>query len=135
MNFQIIKRYDNYVEAHIDKGLLEENDIECWLKDENTVTLDPLLTNAIGGIKLMVNTAQIVAAIEILNSLKEEQKAKVVCAKCSSHNIELVSTPRKASNWLSAILGFFVTNYAMPVDKVNHCFDCGYEFPYEYKDE
>jgi predicted RNA-binding Zn-ribbon protein involved in translation (DUF1610 family) len=135
MDFSIIKRYDNYVEAHIDKGVLEENDIECWLKDENTVTLDPLLTNAIGGIKLMVNTAQIETAREILNKLKEEQKAKIVCGKCGSHNIELVSTPRKASNWLSTILGFLVTSYAMPVDKVNHCFDCGYEFSYEYKDE
>ncbi|MEN9548411.1 MAG: hypothetical protein RIR12_1002 [Bacteroidota bacterium] len=132
MHFSIIKRYDNYVEAHISKGVLEENDIECWLKDENTVTLDPLLTNAIGGIKLMVNTDKVEAAKEILNKLRAEQKEKVVCGKCGSHNIELVSTPRKPVNWLMA---FFVSTPNAGFEKVNHCFDCGNEFPYEYTDE
>ncbi len=39
------------VKAEMNK---EEEGINCWLKDENTVTIDPILTNAIGGIKLMV---------------------------------------------------------------------------------
>jgi Putative prokaryotic signal transducing protein len=67
MDFLLIKRYDNYVEAHIDKGVLEENNIECWLMDENTVTINPFLSNAIGGIKLMVAKVQAERAMQILN--------------------------------------------------------------------
>ncbi len=129
MEFVVLQAYPNYVEAHIAMGYLEEEGIDGWLKDENTVTIDPILTNAVGGIKLMVAAGQAEKAWELLQNLKKEQQAKLVCPKCGSHNIELVSTPRKASNWFSAIIAFFMTSFAMPVEKVQHCFDCGHEFP------
>ncbi len=71
MNFVLLRSYDNYVPAHIAMGRLEAASINCWLKDENTVTIDPLLSNAIGGIKLMVAETQAERALEILNSLNE----------------------------------------------------------------
>ena len=110
-------------------GRLEEDNIQCWLKDEYTVTIDPILTNAIGGIKLMVASLQAERAISILRKLENEHKALHPCPECNSLNIELVSTPRKAANWVSAIFGFLFTSYAIPVEKVMHCFDCGHEFP------
>lgn len=132
MEWQPVNIYINYVEAHIAKGVLEENEIDCWLKDENTVTIDPLLTNAVGGIKLMVPADKKETAWRILDALRQEQKKKIVCPKCGSHNIELVSTPKKAVNWFMAL---FVSTPDSGFDKVKHCFDCGNEFPYEYKDE
>ena len=129
MDFVILNSYNNYIEAHIAKGVLEEEGLGCWLKDENTVTIDPILTNAVGGIKIMVAKADAEKAWEILSQLKKEQKLAVVCPNCGSHNIELVSTPRKPINWLSAISTFFVGDYALTVEKVNHCFDCKHEFP------
>ncbi len=135
MEWLPVNVYINYIDAHIAKGVLEEQGIDTWLKDENTVTIDPMLTNAVGGIKLMVQKEELQKAWEILDKLKQEQKAKVKCPKCSSHNIEYVSTPRKASNWVTALFGFFAGNQGIAIDKVNHCFDCGNEFPYEYRDE
>lgn len=123
--------YDNYVSAHIAKGRLEEDGIPCWLKDENTVTIDPILTNAVGGIKLMVGRADAEKAAGILRVIANEEKAEHPCPRCNSLNIELVSTPRKASNWLSALMGLFLTSYAPKVDMVYHCFDCGHEYPWE----
>lgn len=131
MAFVVLNSYPNYVDAHIAKGVLEEQGIPCWLKDENTVTIDPILTNAVGGIKLMVSRENAQKAWEILESLRKEQKEKVTCPKCGSHNIEIVSTPRKAMTWISSITTFFLGDYAIAIDKVNHCFDCGYEFPFE----
>ncbi|MFN8291903.1 MAG: DUF2007 domain-containing protein [Chitinophagaceae bacterium] len=129
MDFVVLNAYQNYVDAHIAMGVLEQEGIECWLKDENTVTIDPILTNAVGGIKIMVKREDGQRAWDILENLRKEQKAAVICPQCGSHNTEFVSTPRKASNWASAIIGFFITSYAMPAEKVNHCFDCGHEFP------
>lgn len=128
MDFIIISSYNNYIDAHIARGVLEEAGINCWLKDEHTVTIDPILTNAIGGIKIMVPKQQAERAVEILTNLKKEQQAAIRCPKCGSHNIELVSTPRKAINWISALTTFFLGDFAMTVDKVNHCFDCKHEF-------
>lgn len=129
MEFLPVSTYDNYVSAHIALGRLEEDGIKCWLKDENTVTIDPILTNAVGGIKLMVAATQLERAAGILRAIDNESKSMNPCPQCGSLNIELVTTPRKASNWLSVLAGLFVTNYALPIDKVYHCFNCGHEFP------
>jgi DNA-directed RNA polymerase subunit RPC12/RpoP len=109
-------------------GRLEEEGINCWLKDENTVTIDPILTNAIGGIKLMVHQSQAERAFELLKQFRIEQQAVLKCPRCGSANVEFVTTPRKASNWLGVIFGFLFTNYALSADKVYHCFDCSFEF-------
>jgi len=128
MEFISIRSFDNYVSAHIAAGRLEEDGIRCWLKDENTVTIDPILTNAVGGIKLMVPASQAERATNILRVLESEHKKLTPCPKCSSLNIDLVTSPRKGSNWASVLIGFFVTGFAMPVEKVYHCFDCGHEY-------
>lgn len=129
MDFTSIRSFDNYVSAHIAMGRLEEDGIKCWLKDENTVTIDPILTNAVGGIKLMVAASQAERALDILKTTERENKATHPCPVCGSLNIEFVTTPRKVSNWASVLLGFFFINYGMPVDKVYHCFNCGHEYP------
>ena len=131
MDFVLLNVYDNYVSAHIAMGRLQEDGINCWLKDENTVTIDPILTNAVGGIKLMVPSVQAERAVDILRMLDQKNKALNPCPNCASHNVELVTTPRKASNWASAFIGLFFTSYAMSVEKVNHCFDCAFEYPVE----
>ena len=135
MEFVLLNSYSNYIEAHIAKGVLEEEGITCWLKDEHTVTIDPILTNAVGGIKVMVDRQQAAKALDVLARLKKEQQQAVTCPKCGSHNTELVSTPRKPINWLSAITTFFLGDYAMAIDKVNHCFDCKHEFPQEKSED
>ena len=129
MDFIVLNSYNNYIDAHIARGVLEEEGIHCWLKDENTVTIDPILTNAVGGIKIMVANRDARRARDILSQLRKEQKMALVCPNCGSNNIELVSTPRKAINWISAISTFFLGDYAIIIEKVNHCFDCNHEFP------
>jgi DNA-directed RNA polymerase subunit RPC12/RpoP len=128
MNFIPIQSYNNYVDAHIIMGRLESEGIRCWLKDENTVTLDPILTNAIGGIKLMVPEIQVERAFELLRQFRNEIQAVLKCPRCGSANVEFVTTPRKISNWLGVIVGLFFTSFALSADKVYHCFDCGQEF-------
>jgi hypothetical protein len=63
-----IASFDNYISAHIAMGRLEEQSIRCYLENEHTVTIDPFLSNAIGGIKLMVVEAQMERAIQILTN-------------------------------------------------------------------
>lgn len=135
MEFIPVFTYNDYVSAHIAMGRLKEDGIDCWLKDENTVTMNAAWTQAVGGIKLMVVEDQVAKAVDILKEIDRQHKATIACPKCGSHNIELVSTPRKASNWIMAIFGFLFTNYAMTVDMVNHCFNCGHEFPETKGDE
>ena len=66
MSFIAICTYDNYIPAHIAMGRLQSEYINCYLQDEYSVTIDPFLSNAIGGIKLMVAEAQAERALSIL---------------------------------------------------------------------
>jgi hypothetical protein len=65
--FVRVAAFDDYISAHIAMGRLKDEYINCYLQDENTVTIDPLLSNAIGGIKLMVAASQAERALQILN--------------------------------------------------------------------
>ena len=67
MKFIPIRSYDNYVPAHIAMGRLKDAFINCYLENENSVTIDPFLSNAIGGIRLMVAEPQEKRAIELLD--------------------------------------------------------------------
>jgi len=67
MDFILLNSFDNYIEAHITMGRLEQENIRCHLQDEYSVTIDPFLSNAIGGIKLMVAKGQVERALQILN--------------------------------------------------------------------
>lgn len=67
MEFVYICSFDNYVSTHIAMGRLRDEYINCYLKDEYTVTIDPLLANAVGGIKLMVAAAQLERARDLLS--------------------------------------------------------------------
>ena len=130
MKYVTIWSFDNYVPAHIALGRLQEEGVQGWLKDENTVTLDPILSNAVGGIKLMVPAQDAKRSWELLKQLERSHKATTPCPNCNSINIELVSTPRKASNWITALFAFSFASYAVGPDQVFHCFDCGHEYPF-----
>jgi DNA-directed RNA polymerase subunit RPC12/RpoP len=129
MNFIPINSYSNYIDANIILGRLQNDGLNCWLMDENTVTINPVWTNAIGGIKLMVAQEDAKNAMELLNKYKTDIKQKIVCPVCGSHNIELISTNRKPGNWISVFVGFLFMNFAPPIEKAYHCFDCKHEFP------
>ncbi|MFN5134185.1 MAG: putative signal transducing protein [Chitinophagaceae bacterium] len=128
MSYVHLTTFTNYMDAHLCQMHLQEDGINCWLKDENTVTIDPILTNAIGGIKLMVHESQAERAIDLLRIMKNKEHKAMACPKCNSLNVEYIVTNRKASNWLSAITTFLLGDFAMAPHQVYHCFDCGHEF-------
>lgn len=127
MTFVHIDTFINYIDANIILGRLDEEGIRGWLRDENTATINPVWAAAIGGIKLMVPEQQAERALQLLQQFREEKKENIKCVKCGSSNVELVSSPRKARNWLGAFAGFLFGDYAIAPDKVYHCFDCGHE--------
>lgn len=67
MDFITIRTFQNYFSAHIFLTRMKSSGIDCFLKDEFTVTVDPILSNAVGGIKLVVRKEDEEAANELLN--------------------------------------------------------------------
>jgi Putative prokaryotic signal transducing protein len=63
-----IARYRDIGEAMFAKSLLEDAGIECFLADENTVRMNWLYANAIGGMRLQVRASDADDAQAILSS-------------------------------------------------------------------
>ena len=71
MNYVHLRSFDNYVQANIQLGMLQAMGINCHLIDEYTITIDPLLSNAIGGMKLMVFETQAHRALKLLEEAEK----------------------------------------------------------------
>jgi len=76
MKFLEVKSYDNYIEAHLMMGRLRNEFISCHLMNENSVTIDPFLSNAVGGIKIMVAEPQFERALEIVKDVEAHGSAE-----------------------------------------------------------
>jgi predicted RNA-binding Zn-ribbon protein involved in translation (DUF1610 family) len=85
----------------------------------------------------MVAEDDISAATEILNALKEIKRKSFACPRCGSHNIEYITSNRKAANLVTSLLTWMLGNYAIGLEQVWHCFDCNEEFkePVELNNE
>jgi len=94
-NLVTLRNFRDLPEALLAKGSLESAGIECSLADDNMVRLDWFYSNAIGGIKLMVDQADVEAAEQVLTSpIPENFEAEgsgayeqPKCPKCGSLDV------------------------------------------------
>lgn len=124
MNFVQIRSYDNYVPAHIDMGLLKEEGIESWLKDEHSVTINPVLTNAVGGIKLMVAEERAEEAIRILIREQKAYSKTLSCPRCGSNDFITIRVHSEPSFWLERLMVFLFGKGVMGKEDTYYCLDC-----------
>lgn len=89
MNFRQIASFDNFILANMTLGLLHENGINCHLKDEHIVTVDPLLNPAVGGIKLFVAEEDYHAAEDLIKTAEEEYVKGIACPRCKAHALTI----------------------------------------------
>ena len=87
MNFKQIATYDNFMLANMTLGLLQENEINCHLKDENIVTIDPLLNPAVGGIKLMVAESEFEQAQSLIKAAEVAYLKDIPCPYCKTNGL------------------------------------------------
>jgi predicted RNA-binding Zn-ribbon protein involved in translation (DUF1610 family) len=127
MDFLLLRAYDNYITASMTLARLDAEGITCYLKDEYTVTIDPILSNAIGGIKLMVAAEDFESAKTLLSGYEDDYRDSITCPQCGSHNVQYINKPG-IKNWAAAIFSWFIARYAMAVEQVYHCDNCGFEF-------
>ncbi len=126
MKWIVAKSYNDYFKANIALTKLQNEGIETFLKDENTVSIDPMLGNAIGGIKLMILEADTDKVIEIFKTWEEEAKALAKCPKCGSSNLDLV-TRQTPENFVMAFFTTITASYAL-ADTHYQCNACKHKF-------
>ncbi|GGW55859.1 putative signal transducing protein [Winogradskyella epiphytica] len=131
--FVTIARFPYSTEAEIIKGRLESDGIQVFLKDNITIDTDPLVSQAIGGIKLKVLAKDEDKAREILASIQaysvNDDGEPISCPNCGKHRIELYSTITNFKSLVSFIIGFISGTLPFSTRYQYKCEDCHTEFP------
>lgn len=126
MDFVTVRTFNNYLSANMLLARLRDGGIHCFLKDEFTVTVDPILTGAVGGIKLIVDKKDESEVLALLAVFDQEFLDQATCPNCGAHQMELVPR-RSAPNMITAVLSWLFSSYAVSVENVYKCGNCGYE--------
>lgn len=143
----VYKTFTDPNNAHIVKGLLDSYGIECFLSDENIVTLNAMYSSAVGGVKLNVfekDLNRISAILESENVTEEEitesekEESKITCPICHSANVAFGGSVKRKFGLstvviFSVITSFLLMVYPFSLRKAYHCFDCGHEFKKQKK--
>lgn len=129
----VFEVFYNPIEANIVKSRLMDSGIQCFLSDENTVTINPLYTQALGGVKLHLFERDADLARNILNetfpiSETSEEEGEYVCPQCGSRHVGYVQATKKRFSVLTMVVSIALFVYPFHVKKVYHCFDCLYEY-------
>lgn len=98
-NFKILAVFEFSTEAHVTKSKLDSEGFTTMLMDEKTIDADPLVSNAIGGVKLLVHTKDFEKAVNIYNEIRVYQTdtngEDISCPTCGSHRILIAPIQRK----------------------------------------
>ncbi|GAA3760190.1 DUF2007 domain-containing protein [Flavobacterium ginsengiterrae] len=132
-DFKLIRRYQYSSEALIFQGKLESEGIQVFARDINTINSNPLLSNAIGGVKLFVKAedyekASKVLSEEISKFSLDENNNLIKCPKCGAEEIEMVTSIKDVKRLFAFILLLY---FAMMPLKSKHkykCSKCSFEF-------
>lgn len=91
--FVIIAAFEYAADVQIIKGKLESEGIPVFLRDENTLNSDPLISNAIGGVKLQVYAKDKERALKIYNEVRayaiDDEGKPIVCPNCKAEKSEV----------------------------------------------
>lgn len=118
-NYTILTTFPYSTEAQITKSKLEGEGISVMLLDEKTVDSDPLISQAIGGVKLLVSDSDFEKALKIFNDIRpyevDVNGNSIYCPSCNANRILIAPLERK--NLLFMLFPFF--------EKTKHiCNDC-----------
>jgi len=130
--FKTIARFQYSSEAQIIKGRLEADGIQVFLSDHITIDTDPLVSNAIGGVKLKVLSKDAMRAQHILDSIHkysvDDEGNTINCPKCNSEKIELFSTIKDIKSFFGFIFGVLFGTLPISAKHKYKCEACNTEF-------
>lgn len=91
--FFTIGSFEYVADVQVIRAKLESEGIPVFLRDENTLNTDPLISSAIGGVKLQVYTVDKEKALDIYNKIRayalDEEGNPVVCPNCRAAKSEV----------------------------------------------
>ncbi len=128
-----IAAFSQPIEAHLARAKLESEGIACMVGDEYLVRVDWFLSNAIGGVKVMVPAWEVERARDVLRprprlvvvaNTGDPADGDMICPRCRSYDVYYRRYSRRVSSFFILLFGFLIPWR----DRRWSCTQCGYEW-------
>ena len=130
--FRKIGQFQYSSEAYIYKGKIESEGIQVIVRDNHTVDTDPLVSNAIGGVKLFVFREDFERAKEILLDISlfsvDNDGELLKCPNCGAEKIQLLTTIKDFKSFFSFLVTLFAVVLPLYTRYKYKCEVCNHEF-------
>lgn len=130
--FQKIAVFQYSSQAMIFKGKLESEGVEVFMRDNNTVDSNPLYSNAVGGIKLLVRNADVDKATDILSKISpyslDDNDELIKCPKCGAEKINMVTSIKDIKSLLAFLFSILIVLIPFYSKHKYKCDTCNFEF-------
>jgi hypothetical protein len=129
-----LRTYYDPMTAHIVRTRLEDNGIPCII-DDSMMSVYPIYTNSLGGIKLKVFESDREKAESLLAEDAElpvepltDEDVAAVCPNCGSNNVRNKLAVPNDANWFTRTMDSLFKGLPLGDDPEWHCFNCGKDF-------
>ena len=130
--FITIATFQYSSEAQIIKGRLLSEGIDAFLADEYTIDTDPLVSNAIGGVKLRVPVIEAEKARDILKEISQysltDEGDLIQCPNCDSPEVALFSTITNIRSLVAFLIGMLFGALPFYTKYEYRCTNCKHKF-------
>ena len=140
MDWVAVATFSQPIEAHLARTKLESEGIVCVVADEYLIRVNWLLSNAVGGVKLMVPRWEADRARDILRPVprlvvvadaeeaESAQPGELICPNCRSYDVYFHRFSRRIAGIFWLMFGFIVPWRS----RKWVCMQCGYEWKERY---
>lgn len=134
MKLITVQRLNTSIDARLLQSYLDSEGIESFIFDEFTVDLNPLISNAIGGIRLQVREEDLERALELIDTYNhkpylDNEGKEVACPKCGSTRLfGDFNSMKNAGSVFAAITSIIFGVLPLYRKRVYRCKACETEF-------
>lgn len=127
-----LRTFEYPIQAHIYKGKLESAGIKAFLFDEHTIGIDPLLSQALGGVKLKVYKSDESQARSLLGEISPyivaDDGTPRACPNCGAAQLVRQTSVREKRSLLFFLIGLFTSSLPIVTHEVYRCENCAFEY-------
>ena len=118
---------NNIIEANMIKHTLENEEIECFLTNNNFTTLMPGYNGILGaGIQVMIEENDFENAVRLLNI--EEKSEIIKCPNCNSEDISFGLGENKVRKIFIAFISALIATPMGNIRNTYYCKNCKHDF-------
>jgi DNA-directed RNA polymerase subunit RPC12/RpoP len=131
-DLRVIAVFEYPAMAEVLRTKLESEGIQTTYRDEATIATDPMISQALGGVKLLVHKSDFLRAMALIEqadpTMLRDHPNLIACPHCKKRKVRLQSDIESARGLKQLVKAVALS--LMPINSAYnyHCTNCGHKF-------